>query len=708
MGRPRGKSTRTEADNKRLHEEHAAVMRKRQREITAAGQDVGPIPPVENEERRALALSDFYFFAETYFSELFTDQFSKNHRYNIDTVINTHGSLRHVFNLPRRWGKTTVMTIVLLYLIFRGEVRYAFIIAANEDKAEEILESLLMELDNNELLLEDFPEICHPFHALERRSTRAKGQKVDGEFTRISTNAGEIRFPMIAGSSASGAVVTACGVSSKTLGSRKRIEGGVIRPDFVLLDDVQDEESSASFSQTEKLKKTIQKTLKYLPDKKTPCKIVINCTVRNRDDLADSYLKDVRWSGRRCGLFEKMPSDLTAWRNYGEHHEKILEMHRNLEAGARERTVRESINRYYEDHRTELDSGFVANWDCAKTPVHVSAVQAGMENWLEDEVAFWSEDMNTPLAELYQDSEDMTFDAILSKVVPTKRYQLPNDTREIVAAVDIHETMLSYLILAGGEEFSTHVTDYGVWPEQRSRAVVHPENVPIKISERFPGMSVEDAVYESLDSLVEKIMGTRYVRGDGSEPNISRILIDAKYGPLTATVRKYCRNSKHRNIILSSFSAERTRFTTNKKVGEIWDRNSTWKIPVTKTGMTERYMLFDGNHWKTFALKRVQSSLGNRSTLTIYDGDKSHHAQLLSDWTAEYHETIATKSGTETRWRDKPGKRNRSHLWDCLVMCFVSLSERGFSLASNQKNRAGEKKTVSFSQMQKEAMRGRS
>ena len=682
-------------------------VRDKQAEISrrkiAAGQEIGPLPAVADPERRAKSLADFYFFASTYFPDLFEDPFSDNHRYNIDIVTQTKGSLRHVFNLPRRWGKTTTMVIVLLWLIFRGDVFYAYIVAANEDKAEEILESLLHELDKNELLLDDFPEICWPFHCLERRASRSSGQKLNGVRTSISITGGEIRFPVVEGSQCGGAIITASGIQSKQLGSRKRVAKGAVRPDFILLDDIQDEESSGSFTQTEKIKKKVQKTFKYLPDKKKPCKIVINCTVRNRDDLADSYLKDVRWSGQRCGLFDKMPTDLTAWRGYGEEQERLYEFFLDVASPEqKEKQIRNSLNKYYIKNRVALESGFQSHWEYAKTLYHISSIQAGMENWLEDEVAFWSEDMNTPMVEIYQDSEDLDIDAIIAKVIPTKQGLLPNDTGKIVAAIDIHEDVLMWLTLAGGEDFSTHVVDYGIWPEQRSRSIVQPENVPVSISDKHPGLAMEDAVFESIGELVEMLLDRRFTREDGSAVKLSRIFIDAKYGPLTPTIRKFCKVTKHQGEILHSFSAERNKFTTGKKQHEIWDPNNTWKIPPAKTVGSSRYMLFDGNHWKTFALKRVQASVGNRSTLTIYNGNKSHHAQLISDWTAEYHETIVTKAGTETRWKDKPGKKNRSHLWDCLVMCFVALSEQGLSLASTQ-SRKTERKKVSFSEMQRQA-----
>ncbi len=97
----------------------------------------------------------------------------------------------------------------------------------------------------------------------------------------------------------------------------------------------------------------------------------------------------------------------------------------------------------------------------------------------------------------------------------------------------------------------------------------------------------------------------------------------------------------------------------------------------------------------------------NQSTLSIFDGDRHEHAQLCADWTAEYHEKIQTKNSIETRWKDRPGKKNRSHLWDCLTMVSVALSEQGLSLESQKSTyRPAPAASSRFADMQKAAMSG--
>ncbi len=667
------------------------------REKSAAAREIGPLPEIINSEHRQAALDDPYVFMETYGSELFTDPFSLCHRMNIDTVTKTKGSLKHVVNMPRRWGKTTTLSFLFLWFILRGDIKFLMIIAANEENAHDILSSLLVELETNDLLYEDFPEVCHSFRMLEGTATRGNAQTFEGERTRVKIGADQIVFPTIPGSTCAGSIIRSLGIYSKQLGARVRNTKGAIRPDAIWLDDVQDEESSMSFSRTEKLEKQIEKTLKYLPDKKTPPKIVITCTVRNQDDVADRRLKNPKWTGKRQGAFDKIPSDFSPWRRYDEEHLRLLERHSGEDPDTASEKVREGVNAYYLKNREELDAGFEPHWEYAKWDFQISATQALMENFLENESSFWSEDMNSPLAEIMRDTEDLDIDAIMARRVPFPRGWIPGDTTKLVASIDVHHHMLTWMICSGNDSFSIHVVDYGVWPKQNSNAVVYPENVSKKIGDVFPGKAMEESIYEAFTVLVPELLERKFRNEDGSTHSVSRLFIDAKEGNLTATIRKFCKNSLYSGVVIPSFSFDKSLCTGTKKMNARWGREKKWEIPPAKNGEV-RHMLYSGNYWKTFQLARIQASLGSPSALSIFNGDRHDHAQLISDWTAEYHEKVYTKTGVETVWKDRPRMKNRSHLWDNLTHCVVALSEQGIYLATH----GPEKEivpTISFSEL---------
>ena len=70
----------------------------------------------------------------------------------------------------------------------------------------DMLESIKMELDGNDLLLEDYPEVVYPIQSLDGIANRCNGQLYKGERTHIGWTAREIVLPTMPGSSASGAI----------------------------------------------------------------------------------------------------------------------------------------------------------------------------------------------------------------------------------------------------------------------------------------------------------------------------------------------------------------------------------------------------------------------------------------------------------------------------------------------------------------------
>ena len=95
------------------------------------------------------------------------------------------------------------------------------LIGATESAALETLESIKTELDVNELLGEDFPEVVFPIQSLDGIANRCAGQLYKGERTRIVWTSNEIVLPTIAGSKASGAVIRVSGITGRIRGMRE-------------------------------------------------------------------------------------------------------------------------------------------------------------------------------------------------------------------------------------------------------------------------------------------------------------------------------------------------------------------------------------------------------------------------------------------------------------------------------------------------------
>jgi hypothetical protein len=80
---PRPRSDRPETD--RYDDKRTADLG-RQRSMSAAGREIGPLPPVADPDRRELCRDDLELFAVTYFPARFYLAFSPVHRTVIDRM----------------------------------------------------------------------------------------------------------------------------------------------------------------------------------------------------------------------------------------------------------------------------------------------------------------------------------------------------------------------------------------------------------------------------------------------------------------------------------------------------------------------------------------------------------------------------------------------------------------------------------------------
>lgn len=135
------------------------------------------------------------------------------------------GEERDCYVAPRGSGKSTWTFLILpMWAAAFGWVKFIGAFADSATQAQIHLQTFKMELDNNELLRQDFPELCTPLK-------RPSGQSVS-----------DSRGMLV---SESGFVFAARGVTSSTLGMKV----GSRRPDLLLLDDIEPQEGDYSADQ---------------------------------------------------------------------------------------------------------------------------------------------------------------------------------------------------------------------------------------------------------------------------------------------------------------------------------------------------------------------------------------------------------------------------------------------------------------------------
>lgn len=144
---------------------------------------------------------------------------------------------RDAYVAPRSTGKSTFFFLLLpLWAGAHGWRKFVAAFADSATQAQTHLATLKRELEVNELLRHDFPELCEP-------AKRLRG-------VTVSDNVGMLH-------AASGFVFAARGIDSGSLGMKV----GNLRPDLLLMDDVEPDESNYSEGQVKKRLTTLRDTI---------------------------------------------------------------------------------------------------------------------------------------------------------------------------------------------------------------------------------------------------------------------------------------------------------------------------------------------------------------------------------------------------------------------------------------------------------------
>ncbi len=351
------------------HRERAAA---RNRRMSESGRNIGDLPPVADAGRRERASRDLRFFCETYFSKTFHLAWSDDHLRVIHRIEQAvlHGGL-FAFAMSRGSGKSSLCEVGTLWAELNGHRLFVVPIGASEAHAIETLDSIKLELETNDLLYDDYPEICFPIRSLEGIANRCAGQLYRGEQTRITWTEREVVLPTVklpeteewarwarpdGYSLSSGSIIRVAGITGRIRGMKAKIStGATIRPDLVLIDDPQTDESARSLSQCATRERILAGAILGLAGPGKKIAGLMPCTVIRQGDVADNILdrdKHPEWSGERTKMLYAFPTNEKLWARYAEMRAESIRIHSDI----REATA------YYEANRALMDEGAVVSW----------------------------------------------------------------------------------------------------------------------------------------------------------------------------------------------------------------------------------------------------------------------------------------------------------------------------------------------------------
>lgn len=684
------------------YEQMKERARARNAALALAGRDIGELPAVVNIDRKRQAATDFRYFCEAYFPLTFHLPWSNDHLKVIARIEQAvlRGGLFSMA-MPRGSGKTTICECACIWAVLNGHRDFVCLIGSDEGQAMDMLESIKMELDGNDLLLDDYPEVLYPIQSLDGIANRCNGQLFKGQRTHIGWTAREIVMPTIPGSVASGAIIKVAGITGRIRGMKyKRSDGKTVRPSLVVIDDPQTDESARSLSQCATRESILAGAILGLAGPGKKISGIMPCTVIRPSDMADNILsrdKHPEWNGERTKMVYSFPENERLWQRYAEVRAESL----------RERGDLSLATAFYVDNQNAMDAGAVIAWPERFNHDEASAIQHAMNLRLQDEAAFFAEYQNEPLPEVTGLEAELSADQVAAKFNRMKRGELPLETNHLTMFIDVQGNLLFYVVAAWNEDFTGYVIDYGAFPDQkRPYFTLRDARYTLPMATKASGL--EGAIYGGLEQLTGSYLSREWRRDDGAHLRIERCLIDANWGSSTDIVYQFCRQSSHAGILLPSHGrfvgASSQPFSEYKrKPGDRVGHN--WRMPNVKGKRAVRHVIYDTNYWKSFIQARLLVPMGDRGCLSLFGDSPEQHRLFAEHLTAEYRVKTEGRGRTVDEWKIRP-ERPDNHWFDCIVGCAVAGSIQGVSLEATGTSPGLEtRQRVSFAELQRRRSR---
>lgn len=673
--------------------EQAAI---RDKAASTAGRDIGLVHPetyngrcacvecggprIHNKRRRNRCKKSLLKFCLEYRPEAFPLKFSKDHLMVIDKIEQAvlRGGLFAVA-MPRGSGKTTIAESAALWAMLFGHRRFVVLIGSDQSASVELLQTIKVELESNDRLIEDFPHVCYPIRCLEGISHRCRGQLFNGKRTHVEWKSQELVLPSIAGDPAAGAVCKVLGITGRIRGLKhSRPDGLSLRPDLVIPDDPQTDDSAKSPLMTEQRIKTLNGAILGLSGPGRKIAGVMPCTVLRQGDMADRALDrkvSPDWQGDRTKLLYSWPDDMSLWDKYAELRAEGLE----LGAGT------EAATEFYRKHRKKMDAGAKVAWDERFNEDEISAIQNAINLWLLDAEAFQAEYQNDPIDPQQAGQEELlSAEEIARKVSGYKRGVIPSDVEKVTAFVDIQAKVLYWAICGWAPNFSGWVIDYGTFPEQGVRYYTL-STLRRTLAQKYRGAHLTGRIRQGLVELMNDLGGREFTRDDGTGLRLDRLLIDFGWEPETDTVRKsigeasFARAWPSKGVGVKAGDRPMGEWTRQKgdAIGE------DWRMPKGSGKRRLRHVLFDSNAFKTKVQASLATAPGDPGCLQLFKDTAHAHRMIAEQLAAEYSVETEGRGRRIKEWKLRPGRDN--HLLDCVVGCAVGASIEGCKLIGSTK-----------------------
>lgn len=565
-------------------------------------------------------------------------------------------SIPYHIRVARGHGKTSYTKGAALWVASTGQRHFEVVVGSNGDNAESIIEDIFACITQSTAFVQDFPEIAVPFLKLAGAYQRAKTQKYHGIPTKLSKSARKIVFPTIKNPKtgenfpSSGVILEAVGFNAGARGKSK----GILRPDFIIFDDLQNDEKAQSEGQVAKMVAKIKKTFMGLAGHRKKIAAIMTSTPIEADDLSETFAADPGWKTKtyrmvqswpKCHNLDADPEERKGIRDLWEEYWDIY----NTEKAA-DRVPHIAANKFYRKHRKEMDEGArVLNPKNYDPATELSGIQHAMNILFRDGFdTFMSEYQMKPPRNAF--AFEISVRLILSRIRRgVAALTIPADTVLTVAATDINPGYaITTAILTFDINLTAFVTAYKV--------------TPVKISDRLNDVEFDKRLTSALKSHGKELaaLGIR----------LDKWGIDAG-GRQFATVTKFAAMSEAEIGVPALAMLGRAGQNWNPNVrSRIRDeRNAT---VLCRDPQRRKWLAWNADEYKEKAQKAWGTETGGAGGLSIYDGKANHYkfaAQIANE---------RLKSKTKIRGKDgrdcyayKWNTKNPHDYGDCVAMCYA-------------------------------------
>lgn len=654
---------------------HREATAERRREASQSAREIGELPAVAEPARRQECCANLRLYLEVYHPQTFTLAWAHDHLKVIAKIERAvlQGGLFCVA-MPRGSGKSSICEAAATWALLYGHRRFVVLIGAEAVAAKDRLKTIRMELECNDLIAADFPEVCYPIARLDRVNQRRLTYQ--GRAIRTTFTDDKIILPNLVGSPSNGGIVRVAGITGAIRGMKEPLAtGGVVRPDFVLPDDPQTDESAKSTMQCEERERIIGGAVLGLAGPGKKIAAVMPVTVIRTGDVADRMLDHAlhpEWQGERCKMLDSMPLDLTWWEST---YKAALDASRMAGRGIADATE------LYLRERSRADAGAKAAWESRRNDDEASAIQHAMNLYLRDPAVFYAEYQNEPLPIAKPLDQDVRPEEIAGRFMRIERGHLPLFVQHVTAMIDVQDRALFWVVCGWADDFTGFVADYGVYPEQ-DRLYYTYADLRRTLATTTKASDVEGQIYSGLTTLSAALCERRFVRDDGAQLTIERMLVDANWR--SDTIYAWCRSCRWPTIVTPSHGkyvgAKSQAWTEYRaKPGDRCGHN--WRQPNVTGRRESRYVLSDANYWKSFIHARLTTSLGSPGALGLFGSNAAIHRLFAEHLTSETRDRATSERTGRTvdEWSLKPGRPD-NHWLDCLYGCAVGASMQGCAL----------------------------